>query len=271
MERERNREAFEWQIAVWNRMSDIYVREIDRRFFPIVEAVIRRAELAHGENVLDLGTGTGAVTARAAPIVGARGQVVGVDISPEMLNLARERMAVQGLTNVVLLEGSGENIPADDHAFDVVLCSLSLMYVIDRAAAAREIARVLRPDGRLVAAVWGGRDECDVVLFQETAGLFAGPPPVSEVGPGALADPSEFREQLADAGIKTFVEREILGFDFSDFHSAWQALAGVTAAQLPLDQQHQAQQVVMEAMYPSGDAPRHFRNLTQFIMGRMQR
>ena len=271
MERERNREAFEWQIGVWNRMSDIYVREIDRRLFPVVEAVIRRAELAHGENVLDLGTGTGAVAARAAPIVGARGQVVGVDISPEMLYLARERMAVHGLNNVVLREGRGENIPADDHAFDLVLCSLALMYVIDRAAAAREIARVLRPDGRVVAAVWGGRDECDIVLFQETAGRFAGPPPVSEVGPGALADPSELREQLADAGIKTFVESEILGFDFSDFQSAWQALSGVTAAQLPLDQQHQAQQAVMDAMYPSGDAPRHFRNLTQFIMGRMQR
>src|SRR5262245_35315501 len=270
MEREHNREAFEWQIGVWNRMSDIYVREIDRRLFPIVEAVIRRAELAHGENVLDLGTGTGAVAACAAPIVGARGLVVGVDISPEMLDLARERMAVHGLNSVVLREGSGEEIPAEDHTFDVVLCSLALMYVIDRVAAAREIARVLRPGGRLVAAVWGGRDECDIVRFQEIAGRFAGPPPVSGVGPGALADPSEFREQLADARIKTFVEKEILGFDFSDFHSAWQVLAGVTAAQLSLDQQRQAQQAVMEVMYPSGDAPRHFRNLTQFIVGRME-
>src|SRR5262245_34986478 len=117
MEQERNREAFDWQIGVWNRMSNIYVREIDRRLFPIVEAVIRRAELTHGENVLDLGTGTGAIAARAAPLVGAGGQVVGVDISPEMLDLARERMAVHGLNNVVLREGSGENIPADDHAF----------------------------------------------------------------------------------------------------------------------------------------------------------
>src|SRR5262245_15689013 len=142
MERERNREAFEWQIGVWNRMSDIYVREIDRRFSSIVEAVIRRAELDHGESVLDLGTGTGAIAARAAPIVGASGQVVGVDISPEMLDLARERMAVHGLNHVVLCEGSGDDIPADDHTFDVVLCSLSLMYVIDRAAATHEIARV---------------------------------------------------------------------------------------------------------------------------------
>jgi SAM-dependent methyltransferase len=179
-------------------------------------------------------------------------------------------MAAHGLNNVELREGSGENIPADDHTFDVVLCSLSLMYVIDRAAAAREIARVLRPGGRLVAAVWGGRDECDIVLFQETAGRFAGPPLVSGVGPGALADPSEFLEQLADAGIKTFVEREILGFDFSDFQSAWQALAGVTAGQLPLNQQHQAQKAVIDVMYPFVDAPRHFRNLTQFIVGRME-
>ena len=81
MEQDLNREAFEWQIGVWNRMSDIYVREIDHRFSPIVEAVIRRAELADGESILDLGTGTGAVAARAASFVGAGGNVLGVDIS----------------------------------------------------------------------------------------------------------------------------------------------------------------------------------------------
>src|SRR5262245_23487362 len=112
MERKGTEEAVEWQVGVWNRMSDTYVREIDRRFSPIVEAVLRRAELAHGENVLDLGTGTGAVAARAAPIVSAREQVAGVDISPEMLDLARVRMAIHGLNKVVLREGSGEYIPA---------------------------------------------------------------------------------------------------------------------------------------------------------------
>ena len=120
----------------------------------------------------------------------------------------------------------------------------------------------------MIAAVWGGPDECDIVLFQQTAGRFAGPPPVPGVGPGALADPTLFLQQLADAGIEAHVEAEVLGFDFPDFLSAWTALAGVTTAHLPPDQQQEAQRAVKDVMYLSGDAPRHFRNLTQFVTGR---
>ncbi len=267
IEPDRDREALKWQIGVWNRISDVYLREIDQRFAPVVEALIARARLTAGETVLDLGTGTGAVAERAAAIVGAGGQVVGVDISLDMLALARKQMAARGLTDVALREGRGERIPADDHTFDVVLSSLTLMYMIDRAATVREIARVLRPGGRLIAAVWGGPDECDIVLFQQTAGRFAGPPPVPGVGPGGLADPTLFLQQLADAGIEAHVETEMLGFDFPDFLSAWKALALVTTAHLPPDQQQEAQRAVMGVMYPRGDAPRHFRNLTQFIIG----
>jgi SAM-dependent methyltransferase len=141
------------------------------------------------------------------------------------------------------------------------------MYVIDREAAAREIARVLRPHGRLVAAVWAGPEQCDIVLFQQTAGRFAGAPPVPAVGPGALADPNSFLRQLAAAGIEARVETETLGFDFDDFASAWDSLAGVTTAHLAPERQQEARQAVMAAMYPNGDGPRHFRNVTQFIIG----
>ena len=54
---ERDRNALEWQTGVWNRISDVYVREIDERFAPVVEAVIARARLTTGESVLDVGVG----------------------------------------------------------------------------------------------------------------------------------------------------------------------------------------------------------------------
>jgi SAM-dependent methyltransferase len=184
-----------------------------------------------------------------------------------MLAQAQQRMTARQLARVTLLEGSAECTPAGDRTFDVVLSSLALMYVIDRGRTAREIARVLKPRGRLVAAVWCEPDECDIVRFQQTAGRFAGPTPVPGVGPGALADPEPFLRLLSDAGIEASVEKEVLGFEFPSFQSAWRALAGVTTAQLPPQQQHVAQQAVMEAMYPDADRPRHFRNLTQFIVG----
>lgn len=256
-----------WQIGVWDRMAQPYQREVDRRFASVVDGVIERAQLQPGRRVLDLGTGTGAVAIRAAAIAGESGQITAVDISDEMLAVATTHAESLALRNVTFLEGNAEAIPAESAHFDVVLASLSLMYVIDRAAAARELARVLRPGGRLVAAVWGGPENCDIVWFQQMAGSFAPAPPVAGVGPGALADTGPFLAQLAAAGILAHVETDVLGFDFDNFQSAWDIFAGVTTAALAPERRDEAKAAVRTAMWPNGDGPRHFRNLTQFILG----
>jgi SAM-dependent methyltransferase len=260
-------EALAWQTGVWDRMSDVYVREIDRRFASVVEGVLARADVQPGERVLDLGTGTGAVAERAAVAVGPDGEVVGVDISPEMLALAEQRARELGLANVRYVPGRAEALPSPDAEFDAVLASLSLMYAIDRASAAREIARVLRPGARLVAAVWAGPERCDIVRFQQIAGAFAPSPPVPGVGPGAMADPGPFLAQLDAAGIEARVETETLGFDFPDFRTAWEVLAGVTAAQLDASRRQEAEAAVLAALYLDGGGPRHFRNETLFVVG----
>ena len=271
MDTEGRRQGLQWQAGVWNRISQLYLREVDPRFATVVENVVRRGDLKPGDRVLDLGTGTGSVAMRAAALVGPGGRVTGVDISPDMLELARQRLIEAGHTNVDLREGRAERLPADDGTVDVLLASLSLMYVIDRAAAARELSRVLRPGGRLVAAVWAAAERCDIVLFQQTAGRFAPPPPVPSVGPGALADPTGFLVQLADAGITARVETEELGFDFPDFDLAWEVLAGVTTAQLAPEQEQEAKEAVQAVMWPRGHGPRHFHNVTQFLVGRVTR
>jgi SAM-dependent methyltransferase len=144
------------------------------------------------------------------------------------------------------------------------------MYVIDRTAAAREIARLLRPGGRFVAAVWAGPADCDIVWFQQMAGSFAPPSPVPGVGPGALAETRPFLKQLADVGVEARVETEVLGFDVDDFASAWDILAGVTTAALAPERREEAKAAVRGVMWPSGDGPRHFHNITQFIVGAVQ-
>jgi enediyne biosynthesis protein CalE5 len=254
-------------VGIWNRMSAIYLRGVDKRFDPVVSGVLRRAALRPGQRILDLGTGTGSVALRAASAVLPDGTVMAVDISPEMLALARHRASSLGLRNVTFQAGRAEEIPPASGAFDGVLASLSLMYVIDRPAAAYEIARVLRPGGRFVAAVWGGAEQADIVLFQQTAGSFAPMPPVPGVGPGALADPAGFLAQLEQAGLHGRVETETTSFSFEDFASTWEVLAGFTAAQLLPERLEEAQATVRAKMWPLGDGPRQFKNLTQFIVG----
>jgi SAM-dependent methyltransferase len=262
---DKNEAGFAWQVGIWDRMAEIYQQEIDRRFAPVIKTLLDRAMLQPGEAVLDLGTGTGSVAIAAAAKLGPTGRIVALDISPEMLDKARARIGAYALTNVELAEGRAEAIPAPARSFDAVLASLSLMYVIDRAAAAREIGRVLRPGGRLVAAVWAGSESADIVLFQQTAGSFAPTPPVQGVGPGALADPEPFLAQLAAVGLTASHETEITSFQFSHFAEAWTALAGVTTATLEPSIQEQAKTAVIDRMWPKPSSPRKFRNAIHFI------
>ena len=244
----------------------VYTREIDKRFGPIVQRVVKRGDLKPGQHVLDLGTGTGSVALRAAEAVAPNGRIMALDISPDMLAIARQR-AASAEANITFIEGRAEAIPADAASIDAVLASLSLMYVIDREAAAREIARVLRPGGRLVAAVWAGPERADIVLLQQTAGSFAPEPPVPGVGPGALGDPASFLAQLVGAGLKVQVETETVEFTFDNFESAWDALAAVTASRLEPERAEAAKAAVRKTMWPKGDGSRCFRNETHFIIG----
>jgi ubiquinone/menaquinone biosynthesis C-methylase UbiE len=126
MDQQKNAEALAWQVSVWDRMVPVYIREIDKRFVPIVERVVERADLKPGQHVLDLGTGTGSVALRAAEAVAPNGRITAIDISPDMLALARQR-AASAQANIIFVEGRAEAIPAEPESIDAVLASLSLM------------------------------------------------------------------------------------------------------------------------------------------------
>jgi SAM-dependent methyltransferase len=210
----------------------------------------------------------GKVMELAASQVGPNGHVLGVDINPEMLAYAQTQLTTNGLNNVSLRKGGAEAITADGKSFDVVLASLSFMYVVDRAAAAGEFARVLRHGGRLVGSVWIGPEQCDLVHFQKIAGSFTAAPPVPGVGPAALADRVQFLQRLTEAGIDAHAETEILGFDIDSFAMAWDSFAGVATARLSPERQQEARGTVFSKLWLDGEGPLHFRNGTQFIIGR---
>jgi len=111
------------------------------------------ANLKPGETVLDLGSGAGFDCFIAGPKVGASGKVIGVDMTPEMLSKARAGLAAytkaSGLSNVEFRLGEIENIPAPDASVDVVISNCVLNLSPDKDRVWREIARVLRPGGRV--------------------------------------------------------------------------------------------------------------------------
>ena len=107
------------------------------------------AELKPGETVLDLGSGGGIDVLLSARRVGPTGHAYGLDMTDEMLELARRNAAEAGATNVEFLKGTIESIPLDDASVDVVISNCVINLAADKRAVFAAIARVLRPGGRL--------------------------------------------------------------------------------------------------------------------------
>jgi SAM-dependent methyltransferase len=107
------------------------------------------AILQQGEHVVDVGCGGGIDSLVAAKMVGALGRVIGVDMTPAMLEKARASAAVAGVANVEFRAGFGEALPVEDGWADVVISNGVLNLMPDKDAALHEMARVLRPGGRL--------------------------------------------------------------------------------------------------------------------------
>jgi arsenite methyltransferase len=107
------------------------------------------AELRLGETVLDLGSGGGIDVLLTAQRVGPTGRVFGLDMTAEMLALAKRNASAAGATNVEFLKGHIEAIPLPAASVDVVISNCVINLAADKAAVLAEIARVLRPGGRV--------------------------------------------------------------------------------------------------------------------------
>ena len=109
----------------------------------------RLGALHPGERVVDIGCGAGLDSLIAARMVGVGGSVIGVDMTPAMLEKARASAAEMGFSHVMFREGYAESLPAPDSWADVVISNGALNLMPDKAAALSEMARILKPGGRL--------------------------------------------------------------------------------------------------------------------------
>ena len=107
------------------------------------------ADLREGERVLDLGSGGGIDVLLSAKRVGPTGRAIGLDMTDEMLALAQQNAAEAGITNVEFLKGHIEAIPLPADSVDVVISNCVINLAADKPAVFREIARVLKPGGRM--------------------------------------------------------------------------------------------------------------------------
>ena len=196
------------QKAFWNsEATRRWVTEqasIDRLMAAVTEAALTAAAPKLGEAVLDIGCGTGSTLLRLAKAIGPEGSALGVDISAQQLDLARQRIADSGMTNarVALDDAATHAFPPAE--FDLAFSRYGVMFFPDPIAAFRNIRRGMKPGGRLALAVF--RPAADNPW---TSGPLAAirhlvtfPPPPGPEEPGQFSwgDPMRVRRILEGAG-----------------------------------------------------------------------
>jgi ubiquinone/menaquinone biosynthesis C-methylase UbiE len=224
----------QWQVG--GNAAEIYEQHLVPTVFgPWAADLIGAASPRTGERVLDVACGTGVVARLAAERVGAGGRVVGLDLNPGMLAVAR---AIASPIPIDWREGSAVALPFEEGAFDLVLCQQGLQFFPDRPAALRETHRVLALGGRLGLATWRPMQHAPgFAALAEALGRRIGPDAAALMqAPFSLGDAEELRSLVAGAGFRAVEIRPATktlrfpsGDEFVQWYVAGSPLAGPVA------------------------------------------
>jgi SAM-dependent methyltransferase len=193
--------------AYWAAHADRF----DRAVAPHHDRLMAAAAISAGERVLDIGCGTGQTTRDAARAASPGGTALGVDLSSGMLDVARARAADDGLDNVAFAQVDAQVHPFDPASFDVAISRTGAMFFGEPVVAFTNVARALRPGGRMALVAW--QSFADNEWIREITGALTGgrplsPPPPDAPGPFSLADPARVHALLDAAG---FVDVDLTG------------------------------------------------------------
>lgn len=183
----------------------------------VTDRLLELGGVRAGAAVLDVATGLGEPALSAAAAVAPGGHVLGIDLSPAMIDAARHRAAGRSGIEYAVLDMEDDTL--EPGSFDVVLSRWGLMFAVDHAGLFTSIERVLRPGGVLAAAVWAAPPAAPVMalgfgVLSEQLGLT--PPPPGTPGPFSMADPGRLCADLSAAGFtEVTVESQVVPFRFA--------------------------------------------------------
>lgn len=164
-----------------------------RHFLPTISRLVERAPVEPGDRVLDVACGHGNVALTANR---RGGRVVGLDLSPAMLDLARENAAMAGTDAVEWHVGDAEQLPYSDRSFDVVVSNVGHVLAPNPDAAGSEMARVTTPGGRIAFTAWTPDGPLPSVF--DALADYLPPRPDAPPSPARWSDPAAVRERLGD-------------------------------------------------------------------------
>ena len=194
----------------WARRSDA----LDALLGPAGQAGLDALQAKPGMRILDLGCGAAASTATLARAVGSGGKVTGIDVSPDLVKLARDRL--NGVANAAVIEADAQEHDFPSGGFDALFSRFGSMFFDDPPRAFANLHRALAADAPMVVVAWRdvGRNQWASVPMTFVAQALPGTPLMGAPGPGpfAWADPATFRPLLEGAGFRDVQER---AFDFA--------------------------------------------------------
>jgi SAM-dependent methyltransferase len=192
----------------WSTNADRYDTSL-REHLRLLEGAAR---IGAGESVLDIGCGNGTSTLDAARAA-APGRVVGIDLSTAMLERGRAGASAAGLTNVEFVAGDAQVHPFEPASFDVAISRFGVMFFADPVAAFTNVARAVKPGGRIAWIVWRPLAENEFFSSVRAAvavGRDLPSPPAGVPSPFGLADPDHTERTLREAG---FTSIELVAVD----------------------------------------------------------
>jgi SAM-dependent methyltransferase len=196
-----------WNAAAgesWAALSD----RLDRMVGPLGEIAMDALALDGGGHVVDIGCGCGQTTLELAHRLGESGEVLGIDVSVPMLDVAKARAERAGLANVRFLESDAQTHPFEAGAVNAAFSRFGVMFFSDPVAAFANIHNALSSRGRLAFVCWRAMDENPLMTIPMRAALLHVPEPPATLadlfapGPFAFADRDRLFGILASAGLR---------------------------------------------------------------------